>query len=902
MSDDRHRQAKELFWEALELPAQDQDAFVEKACAGDDALRAEVQAMLAADRNQDDFLATPIAEQIADAPPAIDHLGQFKLLDIVGSGGMATVYRAEQQSPRRMVAVKLMARSLATEEMVQRFTQEGELLGRLEHPGIARILESGIAETDGGTQPYFAMELVEGKPLTRHAREASLDIPARLRLLADICDAVQHAHQKGIIHRDLKPSNILVNPAGEAKILDFGVARATTTDLADDALQTMPGILLGTLAYMSPEQASGDPAAVDTRSDVYSLGVMLYELLADRLPLDLEQATITEAIQQISTTEPTRLGAVQLQFRGDIETIVGKALEKNRERRYASASALADDLRRHLDDLPIEARPPTTFYLVGKFVRRNRLLVGGIVLLLLVLAAGLFVSATLYLRADRARQVEQAVNAFMVSVFSAANPEENRFGRTMTAPEILDLAADRLTVLLEDRPDVRRAVHAVLGKSSLGLGEYDAAREHLNTALTLTAEIGESDPEQEENILLHLADALIRTNHLDEAEPILERIRLLVRKHHGEDHPINFSLLSNEANLLFHRGEFDPAERIFLDLLERQRRTLGSDHPDLVATLSGLGAMRVSAGRLTEAEESFREIHDLLERTGQGVSAMQTRTLNNLGALRWQQGDLEAAEEILRRAAERTRQVYGGQSDLLATSLNNIAVVLRTRGKLDDALELYREALDIAREVHGDRHALVATALNNIARAREELLEFDTAEREYREVLEIREDLHGAEHPEVATIEHNLARLLQRAGRYDESEILLLSLIAKRARLLGTDHPALADSLAIHARVLCALDRPAEAEEQAVEAFRIYRLHFGETDPRSLAALLEQARALADQERYDEAIETAREGFDLCGSDPDLAGLAQDLARLLATIHLALDETEEAALWRERGR
>ncbi|MBV8171611.1 MAG: serine/threonine protein kinase, partial [Candidatus Eremiobacteraeota bacterium] len=330
-------------------------------------------------------------------------IGHYRIERILGEGGMGTVYEAEQDFPRRRVAIKVLKSGLLSPDAGWRFQHEAQALGRLRHAGIAQIYEASTAETPAGPLPYFAMELISGEPLLKYAQTHRLNTRERLEIMAKICDAVQHAHQCGIIHRDLKPSNILVEEGRQPKILDLGVARITDTDI-QATQRTDLGQLVGTLAYMSPEQVLADPLALDTRSDVYALGVILFELLAGRLPYKLS-SRLPEAVHTIREEDPARLSSISRTYRGDLETIVGKALEKDKARRYASAADLAGDIRHYLHDEPIMARPPSATYQLTKFARRNKALVFGITAVFIVLIAGIVASTW---EAARARSAEQA--------------------------------------------------------------------------------------------------------------------------------------------------------------------------------------------------------------------------------------------------------------------------------------------------------------------------------------------------------------------------------------------------------------------------------------------------------------------------------------------------------------
>jgi WD40 repeat protein/predicted Ser/Thr protein kinase len=395
---------RQLFLGAAELPPAARGAFLDRNCAREPAVRSEVEALLAQDEHGERVLDAPphVVElrsalddslRLLESEPAPERIGRYTVLSTLGRGGMGVVYLAEQENPRRKVAVKIVHAGGMSPAMLRRFQQEASILGQLAHPGIAQIYEAGVATVrwKGGMVaqwPFLAMEYVRGETLLAYVERSCRDTNARLVLLASICDAVQHAHQRGVVHRDLKPGNILVNSDGQVKVLDFGIARLTNSDVQTATLQTEVGSLIGTLPYMSPEQVSGVSDEIDTRSDVYALGVIGYELLAGQLPYDVSAHSIPEAIRVIRETPPSHLSRIQGRFRGDLDTIVHKALEKDRARRYQSASELAADLRNYLARLPIAARPPTTFYQLRMFARRNKALVGGVFATILALLLG----------------------------------------------------------------------------------------------------------------------------------------------------------------------------------------------------------------------------------------------------------------------------------------------------------------------------------------------------------------------------------------------------------------------------------------------------------------------------------------------------------------------------------
>ena len=499
MDPSRHARLSELFLAACELPAERRASFLRGECGEDEELMRQLEGMLAADSSEAAAVDTPalgagwvevVLDEAGGTVP--ETVGEYRVLGLLGEGGMGAVYRARQANPEREVALKVIRPGHATASSLRRFEVEARLLGRLRHPGIAQVYEAGIARAGDRPQPYFAMELVLGEPVDAWAARSPR--PEVLRLLIRLAEAIHHAHQKGVVHRDLKPANVLVEEGARPRVLDFGVARATD-DRAEAAGLTLEGQLIGTPAYMAPEQVGGDPDAVDARSDVYALGVLAYELLAGRLPLEVARDPLPVAVRRILEEDPPPLGALDRTLRGDVETIVAKALAKEPERRYPSAAAFGRDLERHLQDEPIEARPASAVYQLGKLARRHRGAVVGAALGLVLLLAGLAAAVTQAVRATAASEESEAVVELLTDVLTTV--DNDRLGRDVLVADALAFASERLS-REEDAlaPAVEARLHEAVGQAWYSLGKTLRAREHLLRSIELREALGRDGVEE----------------------------------------------------------------------------------------------------------------------------------------------------------------------------------------------------------------------------------------------------------------------------------------------------------------------------------------------------------------------------------------------------------------------
>ena len=534
MTPERWQKVKEICFAVLDREPDERSAALQELCAGDDELRRDVEVMIA-DACREESVYVPALPRAVVTPAGISPLaalggggaadwkpeaiGEFRIVRVVGEGGMGVVYEARQEEPSRTVALKVIRPGLATPDVLRRFRQEAHALGRLQHPGIAQIYETGTADTPFGPQPYFAMEFIRGQSLRAYAEQHHPSVRHRLELIARICDAVHHAHQRGLIHRDLKPSNILIDDTGQPKVLDFGVARLTDSDV-HATHRTDLGQLIGTLAYMSPEQVTADPLELDIRSDVYALGVILYELLAGRLPYTIS-TRIPEAVKTIQQEDPQRLSSVSRSYRGDLETIAAKALEKDKNRRYGSAAALAADIRRYLGNEPISARPASATYQLQKFARRHRALMTGIVAVVLALTAGIVATTREALRARRAeglaeaRAVEAGEQRQRAEAQSAISDRERKRAeaeesRASAAAAVAAAARDRAESRLQD---IRRLTKSFLFEFHDGIKDLSGSLQARELVVKRAVEYLDRlsrEPEQNVDLRRELGDGYFR--------------------------------------------------------------------------------------------------------------------------------------------------------------------------------------------------------------------------------------------------------------------------------------------------------------------------------------------------------------------------------------------------------
>lgn len=783
MAPERWRRIAEVFEAALQRGGDSgaRAAFLDQACEGDAELRAEVESLLSQDVSIQGPLegASQTVLHLAAGLTTPESIGPFRILGVIGHGGMGVVYRAEQRRPHRAVALKVLKPGLATPEILKRFEKEADALARLQHPGIARIYQTGIDHD----QPYVAMELIDGLPLDSYTMEKKLSVEERVGLLARVCDAVHHAHERGVIHRDLKPANILVDETGQPKALDFGVARLSGQD-PGSTFATTAGAVIGTLAYMSPEQITADSAALDARADIYSLGVILYELLAGRPPYATPR-NLTEAILVVCGKDPVPLGALDRSLRGDLETIAAKALEKDKSRRYGNAFDLAEDLRRYLLRQPIHARPVTTAYQIRKFAQRHRALVWSLAAIVVALAAGAGVATWQAMIARQAERRAVAVREFVErEVLAQANPaQQASSGRganpNLTMREALDNASEGIAKRFGADPETEAGVRQTVGNAYWSLGVFAKAIPHLERALELQTRLSGESSDAALRAMQDLAGCHVAASNQDLAEKLLTRLIAIRTKKLGQDHLDTVAARNDLAMVWMNRGDFQQAAAQFERAYEIQRRKLGPDAVEVGATASNLAFVVARLANLRRSLELHRE-------------ALRIRL-----------------------------KALGPEHQLTVQATNNVAVGCRRLGQYKEAEELFLKSHEVRRRTLGAEHPDTLASMLTLTQLYEDLNRFEEAEKWIVPAAAASERLlPGHANTMIFILERGT--VLWKRGRLREAEADLRKSWQGRTKLFGPDYVNSGTLLIYLGEILNEQKRFAEAESALRESIRIY--------------------------------------------------------------------------------
>ncbi len=778
-----------------------------------------------------DLSAEGLAGEMARLKPEEigDQIGPYKLMEQIGQGGFGTVWVADQEKPvRRRVALKIIKLGMDTKEVIARFEQERQALAMMDHPHIAKVLDAGATQWG---RPYFVMELVRGIKITDYCDQANLPTADRLALFIQVCHAVQHAHQKGIIHRDLKPSNILVtlhDGVPVPKVIDFGVAKATQqVRLTDLTIYTQFQQMIGTPLYMSPEQAEMSGLDIDTRSDIYSLGVLLYELLTGRTPFDpveLMKAGLDEIRRTIREQEPqkpsTFLSTMAFELRtnvaqhrqvegaklvglirGDLDWIVMKALEKDRNRRYETASDFARDIQRFIEDQPVSAAAPSASYRFGKFVRRNKaaLSVAALIFAILMGATGVSVwqakvaiaakkDALAKASAERtAREEAEAISTFLTEVFQS--PDPNRDGRTITVAEMLDRTVKKLESDLTDQPERRARLYLVLGKTYRVLGRHHRA---------ITIEEKATDhylkflgPEHPETLAAkgELARSYADAGRKEEALKMQEDVFALCRKVWGPEHSETLESMGQLANSYADAGREGEALRMREEVLVLSRKVNGPEHPN---TLWAMGELATSYRRLGRSNDALKLGIEGLTLCSKVHGPEHPNTFWAMGDVAWSYRDAgrgEEAQQMWEEILPLARKIFGPEDNSTRWAMGELANCYVGAGRLEEALKLREEVLSLQQKWDGLEHPRTLGAMNHLANSYHDTGRRDEALAMRANVLGLRRKVSGPEHPDTLWAMTNLALSYYDAGRQEEALKMREDVLTLRRKVSGSEHP-----------------------------------------------------------------------------------------------------------------
>jgi eukaryotic-like serine/threonine-protein kinase len=788
---------KELFDAALQRKPDERADFLAQACGSDPSLREEVDSLLSAYERSDGLSrsGTPLEE--TKEPQPLESIGPYRLIRKIGEGGMGQVWLAEQSEPiHRQVALKLIRPGVYDDALLRRFQAERQSLALMDHPAIAKVFDAGAAPNG---QPYFIMEFVPGEPITAYCDRKKLPIRERLELFIKVCEGVQHAHQKAIIHRDLKPANILVvevdgKPA--PRLIDFGLAKAVATPLAaGESVFTGVWGIAGTPGYISPEQATG--GEIDTRSDVYSLGVVLYEILTGSLPFDSEswrKQPLDEVLRQLREQDPprpsTRLASnrqlastaaplraaepkhLRSLLHGDLDSITMMSLEKDPARRYGTPTELASDIVRFLNHEPVLARPASVGYRAQKYVRRHLVAVGVAGALVVLLAVFAVVEAIQLRRITRERDRANRITDFMTNMFKVSDPGQAR-GNQVTAREILDKASSQIESGLAEDPELQTQMMMVMGQVYANLGLYDRAETlYRNAADVRMRQLG---PEDRLTLKSQAAVGwmLYRRGRYHDAEILLRQTLDLQTRRYGAKNADTLVTMSNLGVVLSQEGRNAEAESLERQVLDTRRRTLGGSNPDTLEAMNHLVYVLINEGKWAEAESLDRQQLEVFRRLEGNDGPQALIAAHNLVNVLYREKRYPEAEALERETLAAKRRVLGPDHPDTINSMNTLVAVLNDEGKLDEAQSLAEQVLAARTRLLGTDHPSTLMAMSNLADIRAERGDYTGAEQLFAQTRAIQLRVLGPDNPSTAETTESLALLKLREGNRDEALRLL---------------------------------------------------------------------------------------------------------------------------------
>jgi serine/threonine protein kinase len=950
---------KELFLAALDVAPEGRAAWLERECAADAGLREHLRLMLAAHDAPQSLLDRPAAPLAASLPhegvgPTVDQppaeapgtsIGPYKLLEQIGEGGMGTVWMAQQTEPvKRLVAVKVIKPGMDSKQVVARFEAERQALALMDHPNIARVLDGGAT---GAGRPYFVMDLVKGVAITRYCDAHRLTPRQRLELFVPVCQAVQHAHQKGIIHRDVKPSNVLValyDGKPVPKVIDFGVAKAAGQTLTDKTLVTGFGAIVGTLEYMSPEQAEVNQLDIDTRSDIYALGVLLYELLAGSPPFtrkESDKGGLLEMLRVIREQEPTKPSAklstadglptlaanrgtepakLTRLVRGELDWIVMKALEKDRARRYDTANGFALDVQRYLADEPVLACPPSAGYRLRKFARKHRGPLWAAATIAVLLVIGIVVSTWQAVRATAAERAEaerlgqvQKSKDILAGIFADLDirriQQETEPLEAVLAQRLVNAAAQLEGEAVGD-PLLVADLQNRLGRTLLNLGyPQEAIGLCAKARDTRHAQLGADHPDTLDS-MNNLGAAYQAVGNLDLALPLYEETLKLRQARLGPDHPATLASMNNLASAYQAAGNLDLALPLYEETLKLMKAKRGPDHPDTLASMNNLASAYQAAGNLGLALPLFEETLKLRQAK---LVANHPDTLTSMNSLAWgyyAAGNLDLALPLYEETLKLRQARLGANHPDTLTSMNNLALCYQAVGKLGLALPLYEETLKLRKAKLGADHPATLMSMNNLALCYQAAGKLGLALPLYEETLKLRQAKLVAGHPDTLVSMHSLASGYQAAGRLD----LALPLYEETLKLMkakrGPDHPDTLAGMNSLAAAYQAANQLALALPLFEEALKLTKAKLGPGHPDTLTSMNNLGAAYQAAGHLDLALPLLEEALKLrqaklVAGHPDTLSSMNNLAaayRAAGKPDLALPLLEGAAAGMEKRR